>query len=120
MRYFDLVVAGLIGTSALAGMVTLAPRHGDLASSSLATESQLRDELLALLQQKGTTWILQSSPRTVCSYLRGLSNSSVTFSADIGAAKCGASPPPGLPAATLAIPLIGRQVVFEAWTDEEG
>ena len=119
MRYLDLAIAGLIGTSAIAGIVALAPGQGDLASSSLATEVKLRDSLLALLQQRGTAWIIQSTPETICSYLRDLSNSSVTFSGSIGPLRCGAPPPPGRPAASIALHLIGLQVVLEAWSDEE-
>jgi len=119
MRYLDLVIAGLIGTSSLAGMVALNPIQGDVASSSLATESQLRDELLALLQQRGTVWLIQSSPETVCSYLRGMSNSSVTFSGEIGQLSCGAPPSNGVPTATIVLHFTGFQVVLEAWPNEQ-
>ena len=120
MRYMDLVIAGLIASSALTGMLVFAPHQGDLGSSSLASETRLRDELLALLQQKGTAWLIQSSPETVCAYLREKSNSSVTFSGEIGGVTCESSPISGLPSAIIAMRLIGRQVVLEAWTDERG
>ena len=115
MRFLDLAVALLIGTSALAGMAALAPRQGDLASISLQTVSQLRDTLLALVQQKGTAWLVQTSPEDVCAYLLGISNSSVTFSGEIGSLGCGASPPPGVPFATIALDFFSRPVVLEAW-----
>jgi len=43
MRYLDLAVAALIGTSAIAGVAAFSPRQADVASSSLAIESHLRD-----------------------------------------------------------------------------
>ena len=117
MRFLDLAMAGLIGTSALLGMSAFAPRHADMASSSLAKEAQLRDGLLALLEHRGASWLIQSSPETVCAFLLGISNSSVTFSGGIGSLRCGAPPGPGIPVAVISIQLLGRQVVLEAWAD---
>ena len=115
MRYLDLAVAALIGTSAIAGVAAFSPRQADVASSSLAIESHLRDELLTILQREGVTWLIISSPQVVCAHLHELSNSSVTFSGVIGKYGCGASPARGSPVATLAFNLIPCHVVLYAW-----
>jgi hypothetical protein len=115
MRYLDLAVATLIGTSAIAGIAAFSPRHADVASGGLAMESQLRDGLLAILQHEGVTWLIQSSPQVVCAHLQELSNLSVSFSGMIGPYGCGPSPPSGSPVATLAFYLMPYQVVLEAW-----
>jgi len=115
MRYLDLAIATLIGTSAIAGVVAFSPRQGDTSSSGLAIESQLRDGLLAILQREGITWLIQSSQQLVCAHLKELSNSSVTFSGVIGEYRCAASPPEGSPVATLVFHLEPYLVVLEAW-----
>ncbi|HYA55554.1 MAG TPA: hypothetical protein VED22_02030 [Nitrososphaerales archaeon] len=115
MRYLDLAVAALIGTSAIAGLAAFSPRQADVASGGLAMESQLRDELLAILQRDGVAWLIRSSPQVVCVMLRGQSNSSVTFSGVIGPYRCGPSPPSSSSAASLAFYLMPYQVVLEAW-----
>ena len=115
MRFLDLAIAALIGTSAIAGIAAFSPKQADVASSSLATESQLRDELLTILQREGVTWLIQSSPQEICGRLRELSNSSVTFSGAIGPYACSPSPPSGSPVATLVFYLIPYRFVLEAW-----
>lgn len=115
MRYLDLAVAALIGTSAIAGIAAFSPRQGDVASGGLAMKSELRDGLLTILQREGVTWLIQSSPNAACAYLESLSNSSVTFSGMIGPHRCGPSPPGGSPVATLGFYLTPNQVVLEAW-----
>jgi len=115
MRYLDLAVAALIGVSAIAGIATFSPGQSDVASKRLAMESQLRDELLTILQREGLTWLIQSSPQAVCAYLQDSSNSSVTFSGVIGPYTCGTSPPISSPVATLAFYLTPYQIVLEAW-----
>ena len=120
MRYLDLAVAALIGTSAIAGIATFSPAQSDNTSSRLAMESQLRDELLTILQREGFAWLVQSTPRAVCDYLQDISNSSVTFSGVIGPYRCGPSPPTSSPVATLAFFLTPYQIVLEAWSNAPG
>jgi hypothetical protein len=115
MRYLDLAVAALIGTSAIAGVAAFSPRQADVASGVLAIKSELRDELLAVLQREGVTWLIRSSPQLVCAHLQDLSNSSVTLSGLIGPYSCGPSPPIGSTVATLVFYLMPYQVVLEAW-----
>jgi len=117
MRYLDLAVAALIGASTVTGIVAWTPHAGDGASDSAKLKSQLRDELLALLQQKGTVWLIRSPPGDICAYLGSISNSSVTFSASIGSNICGPPPPEGALEASLTVNLIPYQVVLEAWPD---
>jgi len=120
MRFVDLAIAALIGISSIAGLVAFSPRQGDDASNSLAVETQLRDELVSVLQQKGIVWFMQSSPTASCEYLRGLSNSSVSFSGAIGPYSCGPPPPPGVPLAELNVTLTPYQVSLEAWAAASG
>jgi len=115
MRYLDLAIAALIGTSAIAGVATFSPRQADYTSGGLLVESQLRDELLTIIQRQGVTWLILSSPQAVCAYLQELSNSSVTFSGVIGQHRCGPYPPGESPVATLVLDLIPYQVLLEAW-----
>jgi hypothetical protein len=119
MRFLDLALAALIGTSAIAGIAVFSPRQADVASAGLATESQLRDGLLAIIQREGVTWLIQSSPQVVCARLHDLSNSSVTFSGVIGPYSCGPSAPNGSPVAILAFYLMPYQFVLEAWPNAQ-
>jgi hypothetical protein len=120
MRYLDLAVAALIGMSAIAGIVTWTPGPGDLTSSNMMLESALRDGLLALLQQRGTFWLIASSPYQICSYLQGLSNSSVTYSASLGPYQCNPPPPVASTEASLILGLAPYRVVLEAWANTPG
>jgi len=119
MRYVDLAVAALIGASSVTGIIAWTPRVGDGASDSARVTSQLRDELLARLEQKGTVWLISSSPDEICAYLNGISNSSVTFSASIGSHLCGPIPSEGVALASLTLVLIPYRVVLEAWPDAQ-
>jgi len=111
-----LAVAALIGTTAITGIAAFSPRQADFASSGLAMQSRLRDDILAALQEKGVTWLILSSPEMFCARLQYLSNSSVTFSGVIGPYRCGPPSPKGYPAATLAFHLMQYQVVLQAWS----
>jgi hypothetical protein len=119
MRYLDLAVAALIGTSAVAGIVAFSPGKLDSASRSLTLESQIRDELLSVLQNVGTAWLVQTPPGVVCGYLQSISNATVTFSAIIGPMRCAFSAPPGASVATLVLQLTASQVVLEGWTNAQ-
>jgi len=110
-----LAIAALIGTSAIVGVAVLSPGQADVASGGLTMKSELRDELLAVIQREGVTWLIQSSPQMVCARLQELSNSSVTFSGVIGPYGCGLLPPRGATVATLAFYLMPYQVVLQAW-----
>ena len=119
MRYVDLAVAAMIGASTITGIVVWTPRVNDGVSDSARVASQLRDELLARLEQKGTVWLISSSPDEICAYLRGISNSSFTFSASIGSHLCGPLPPEGVTMANLTLSLIPYRVILEAWPDAQ-
>ena len=116
MRYLDLAVAVLIGSSAITGVVALTPRPGDSASDALALQSHIRDELLGFLESRGTPWLLVASPSAFCADLGRLSNSTVTLGGSIGGIACGTSPPAGAVAANLTLDLISREVVLEGWS----
>jgi hypothetical protein len=114
-----LAVAALIGTSAVAGMLAFSPAKWDSASRSLTLESQIRDELVSILQHEGTPWLVQSAPEAVCGYLHSISNATVSFSAIIGPRSCAPSPPPGASVATLVLQLDNFQVVLEGWPNAQ-
>lgn len=117
MRYVDIAIAVLIGTSAITGIVAWTPRSGDIASQHTLMRTLLRDSLLAYLQHRGVVWLMRSSPQELCADLSGISNSSVTFSATSGSFSCG-SPPLGVAAlSTLTLQLTSYQVTLEAWSN---
>lgn len=116
MRFVDLAVAALIGTSALTGFIAWSPGQGDAAAREAALRSQLRDSLLGMLQQKGIPWILQSPPTTVCSYFAGRSNSSFGVDVTLGSTTCGTKPAPGAVTATISMKLLPFEVTLEAWS----
>jgi hypothetical protein len=117
MRYLDLVAAALIGMSTIAGIVAWTPGRGDLASRNLMLESELRDGLFALLQQRGIFWLTTSSPYQICAYLHELSNSSVTYSASLGPYQCSPQPPVASINASLTLELVPYRVVLEIWAN---
>jgi hypothetical protein len=116
VRFLDIAVAVLIGTSALSGLVVWNPRPGDSASNTLAVQSELRGYLLAFLRQHGMTWFLRSPPQEVCSALSADSNATVTMSATLGPFSCSGAPPPGAVAAVLSFSLEGSGVTLTAWS----
>lgn len=116
MRFVDLAVAALIGTSALTGFIAWNPGQGDAAAREAALRSQLRDSLLDKLQQKGTPWILQSPRPAVCSYFADMSNSSSGVYVTLGSTTCGAEPAPGAVTATISMSLLPFEVTLEAWS----
>ncbi len=116
----DLAVAALIGASAVTGIVAWTPRPGDTASTTLRIQVELRDRLLAVVQQRGTVWLSTSAPESVCAYLAGVSNSTVGFGGRIGSFECPLLPPPGRIVANLSLNLILRQVVLAAWSEGQG
>ena len=116
MRYLDLAVAVMIGTSAISGVVALTPGPDDAASTALALQAHIRDELLGYLQSRGTSWLLAASPSVFCADLGKLSDSTVTFGGSIGGVPCGPSPPTGAVAANLTLDLIPRRVILEGWS----
>ena len=116
MRYVDLAVAALIGTSAITGIIAWNPRAGDQASRQLETQTRLRDLLLGILQQRGTTWFLRSPADVVCSYLARRSNSSFGLEATLGSLTCGPPPMEGSVAASLSLRLVPFEVTLVAWS----
>ncbi len=116
MRYVDLAVAALIGTSAITGIVAWDPRSGDTGSDRIAAQTQLRDGLLALLQQRGIAWFLVSPSWAVCSYLSSISNSSFGVSATLGSVSCGSPPRRGSVVASLSMRLVPFEVTLVAWS----
>jgi hypothetical protein len=112
-------MAALIGSSAIAGIFAWSPHSGDEAAKNLNQEYLLRDQLLSILQRKGTVWLISSGPDAVCAYLSGVSNSTATFTASLGSRSCGPSAPAGSFVANLTLRLIPFRVILEAWPNAQ-
>ena len=119
MRYIDIAVAALVGVSAITGVLLWTPRAGDLQASALAAKAELRDRAAGLIDAKGMGWFLGTPPSSVCSYIAGLSNSTVHLLADVGGTTCGSGPPAGAVSASLSFRLAHLQVTVEAWSSAE-
>jgi hypothetical protein len=115
MRYIDLAVAILIGTSAIVGLISWSPTSFDTDSHNLKLQASLRDALLVYIEQRGTVWFIQSSPTVVCSDLLQLGNSSIRFGATFDSNSCGGLPPTGSVVAFISFTIIDRKVTLRAW-----
>jgi hypothetical protein len=119
LRFLDISVAALIGAAAVAGIVAWSPQAGDDAARRFALRQQLRDELLGVLQSRGTVWLLQSPKATICATLQGMSNASVSLSAELGSYSCGPLAPDSV-SANLTLALLPMEVILEAWSGARG
>jgi hypothetical protein len=120
MKFLDIAVAALIGVSTITGIVAWSPQSGDSMSRQTATETQLRDALLAFLSERGILWLILSSPSAACVGFQGLSNSSVSVSASFGSYTCGLRPGGASGVATLSMRLGTVEVVLKAWPNAVG
>ena len=120
MRYIDLAVAALVGTSALAGIVAWDPGTADSGARGLKLQAVLRDDLTAYVQGRGVAWFARSPPSVICSALAGASNSTFGMQATLGSLSCGSPPPPGSLTATLSMTLLPFEVKVEAWSSAPG
>lgn len=114
MRFIDLALAALIGTSAITGIVAWNPEGGDTGTRRLETALQLRDRLVEFLQQDGM--IQFESPAAACHALSGASNSTFRLYAVLGPDSCGSPPTGGSPSATLSFRLAQSEVELVAWS----
>jgi hypothetical protein len=115
VRYIDIAVAILIGTSSIAALVNWSPTSFDANSDNLKLQTSLRDGLLTYYEQRGTVWFMQSNPSAVCSDLGRLANSSVGFGASFDATSCGGSPPAGSVVASISFTISSMKVTLRAW-----
>jgi hypothetical protein len=120
LRFLDIAVAALVGTSAISGILLWSPRQGDTVSAEFAVRTQLREELLGVLQSRGFAWLIQSPPGDVCAVLESMSNSSVSFSATLGASSCPLSPPTDSVSVSISLRLLPMAVTLEAWSRAQG
>lgn len=114
MRFIDLAVAALIGSSAITGMVAWSPRAGDAGAQRLGAQVQLRDRLLELFRRNGMSWL--ESPVAACRLISDASNSTFRLFATIGSSTCGTPPRGGSPSVTLSLRLVPYEVVLVAWS----
>lgn len=115
MRFVDLAVAALIGSSAITGIVAWTPRAGDAGAQRVGAQVQLRDRLVGLLQRNGLVPFLQS-PEAACRLLAESSNSTFRLYATLGPSSCGTPPTAGSPRASLTMRLVTSEVVLVAWS----
>ncbi|MDG7007331.1 MAG: hypothetical protein JRN06_03685 [Nitrososphaerota archaeon] len=114
MRFIDLAVAALIGSSAITGIVAWSPKAGDVGAQQLGAQVRLRDRLVGFLQRDGTIGFLESP--AACQLISDASNSTFRLYATMGPTSCGT--PPGLSSPSVAISLrLGKsEVVLVAWS----
>jgi hypothetical protein len=117
LRFIDLAVAALIGSSAITGIVALNPQAGDAGAGQAALQARLRDSLLEFLQRSGMTQFVQS-PAAACQRLAEASNSTIKFYSTVGSASCGIPPGSGSQSATLSFRLVPFEVVLVAWSSD--
>jgi hypothetical protein len=115
LRFIDLAVAALIGSSAITGMVAWNPRAGDAGSQQAALQARLRDSLLEFIQRSGIAQFIQS-PAGACLRLLEASNLTIKFYSTMGPASCGIPPGSGSQTATLSLRLVPFEVVLVAWS----
>ena len=114
MRFIDIAVAALIGSSAITGIIVWSPKAGDVAARQLGTQVRRRDGLVDLLRRGGMVSL--ESPSAACALLAEASNSTFTLYATAGASSCGSPPKEGSPSATLSFRLVSFEVVLVAWS----
>ncbi len=117
MRFIDLAVAALIGSSAITGIVAWSPRTGDAGAQQLRVQAQLRDRLVGFLQRSGLVQFVASTT-AACRLISDASNSTFRLYATMGSSSCGAPPSSGSPSARLSLRLIPFEVVLVAWSPE--
>ena len=116
MRYLDLAMATLIGTSAITGIIAWNPSTGDAYSRQAELQINLSDGLLSLLQDRGTAWFIRSPPSAVCAYLAASTNSSYRIYATVGSLTCGSPPQEGSTVAALTLAMTPLEVTLAAWS----
>ena len=117
MRFIDIAVAALIGSSAVIGIAAWSPRAGDVGAQQLGVQVQLRDRLVEFLLRHGVVQSLEY-PAAACRLLAEASNSTFRLYATVGSSSCGAPPRNGSPSAALSLRLVGSEVVLVAWSSE--
>jgi hypothetical protein len=117
LRFIDLSVAGVISITAVALLLAWNPQAPDIAARRNMDQASLRDLLTAVAQRIGVAQIIQDSPRELCSSLGSLSNSTVTYSAEVGGLTCDVAPT-GAALAELTFAVGSKVVVLESWYGE--
>lgn len=120
MRFIDLAVAALIGTSSIAGILAMSPGVGDSNTQSLRAKIALREGLLTFVSSKGIVAITQETFSLLCAQLRTYSNSTVSYGASSGAGSCSAPPPPTSIEVSMPVELGAAKVTLEAWRTGPG
>jgi hypothetical protein len=115
LRYLDIALAILIGTSAISGILVWNPRTGDEAAASSSAKTLLMNALTTFVEEKGMAWFLQSPPEELCAGLASDSNSTFEITGVVGTYRCGPQPPEGATAASLSFDLSAFEVSLEAW-----
>ena len=115
MRFIDIAVATLIGTSALAGLAVLSPRQNDAYSRQQLVQSELRDFMLSQIQRPGVILAIETEPQSVCQLVSTWSHPGFEFSAIINGVPCASFPPYAADVATLTIQTVPHTVVLQAW-----
>jgi hypothetical protein len=116
MRYIDIAVAVLVGTSAISGILAWSPRTGDADARRMSVQRQMLDDLLAYVGRHGMQWFLHASPEDLCASIADSSQPQFVMFASVGEKSCGLSPPAGALVSTLAFRLMPFEVSLVEWT----
>ena len=96
------------------------PQVNAMASRRSMDEAHLRDLLTSYLEMDGLVWLQRASPQELCARLANLSNSTITYSARVNSLPCNSQSPSLAPAGNLAVNLVSKAVVLEAWYAARG
>ena len=107
----------MIGVSAVATLAVWTPRTGDYTSNRLALQAQLRDQILAFVDQRSIPWLLRVPVNDVCSALSSAMNGTSNVFVAVGSGSCGALPPPGAVVSNLTFSVALSQVELVAWSN---
>jgi hypothetical protein len=114
LRFIDIAVAALIGTSAMIGMTTLSPKIWDATSQRLAIQSELRDSLLDHFERPGVPLLFVTQPQMICEVVSSWTNSGVKYSATVGGVNCSSSPPTLANVASVTVEE-SPEVILQSW-----
>ena len=116
MRFLDIGLAAMLGISAFAGLAVWSPRTGDRLSNQMMLQTQLRDELVSILANKGIPWLLNASAIEVCASIASAMSRPGGVLVILGTEWCGTSPPTGAVVANLTLALLPSVVRLVEWS----
>ena len=115
MRFLDIAVATMIGTSGLAALGVWNPQASDSTAAEAALRIKLHDGLVSAVEAMGLAALSSLPFSDLCTQIATLPVDSYTLSASVGPSQCDPSPPQGLHVESMTLDFGGRSVTVEAW-----